>query len=241
MKLIIRADDVGYTDVCNIGAFETRGNGLVTAADVMLETPGAEDALRRLKDMPWISTGWHTHFWGSPLLAPARVPSLYDPRTGHFRTDIARAADVVYEEILARDYSQLDVEACLGNWRPLEEECRIGEAMFAGTKFPDLGVKAAKAKFIGREETRARLERFKSRWPEIRARLVAQLVPSETVERKLRAVGAPVAPEEIGSTVAATLADARKTVYMRDRYMSLDFLSLTGELDLFARRALGCA
>ena len=147
----------------------------------------------------------------------------------------------VYEEILARDYSQLDVEACLGNWRPLEEECRIGEAMFAGTKFPDLGVKAAKAKFVGREETRARLEGFKARWPEIRARLAAQLVPSETVERKLRAVGAPVAPEEIGSTVAATLADARKTVYMRDRYMSLDFLSLTGELDLFARRALGCA
>ena len=146
----------------------------------------------------------------------------------------------VYEEMLSRDYSSLDVDACLENWRPLDEECRIGESMFAGTKFPDLGVKAAKAKFIGREETRARLEGFKARWPEIRARLAAQLIPSAVVERKLRAIGAPATPEEIGSSAAATLADARKTVYMRDRYMSLDFLALTGELDLFARRALGC-
>jgi DNA polymerase-1 len=35
----------------------------------------------------------------------------------------------------------------------------------------------------------------------------------------------------------ASLADVRKTVYMRDRYMALDFLDLTGQLDAFARRA----
>ena len=144
----------------------------------------------------------------------------------------------VYEEILARDYSQLDVEACLGNWHPLEEEQRIGESMFAGTKFPEIGVAAATAKFIDREATRARLEDFKARWPEIRGRLAAQLVPSAEVERRLKVVGAPTTPEGIGSTVEATLADVRKTIYMRDRYMSLDFLSLTGELDDFARRAL---
>ena len=144
----------------------------------------------------------------------------------------------VYEEILARDYSQLDVEACLRNWHPLEEEKRIGESMFAGTKFPEIGVAAATAKFIDREATRARLEDFKARWPEIRGRLAAQLVPSAEVERRLKVVGAPTTPEGIGSTVEATLADVRKTIYMRDRYMSLDFLSLTGELDDFARRAL---
>ena len=140
----------------------------------------------------------------------------------------------VYEQILAFDYSSLDVEACLRNWKPLEEQERIGAAMFADTKFPDVGVKAARAKFVDREATRARLEDFKARWPQIRARLEAQMVPSAEIERRLKVVGAPTTPKGIGSTVAASLADVRKTVYMRDRYMALDFLDLTGQLDSFA-------
>ena len=143
----------------------------------------------------------------------------------------------VYEQIIGFDYSRLDVEACLKNWKPLEEQEKIGAAMFAGTKFPDIGVKAARAKFIGREATRARLEDFKARWPDIRARLVGQMVPAGEIERRLKVVGAPTTPEEIGSTVEASLKDVRKTVYMRDRYMSLDFLDLTGQLDDFAAKA----
>ena len=147
----------------------------------------------------------------------------------------------VYEQILAFDYSRLDVEKCLRNWRPLEEQEKEGSAAFAGTKFPEIGVKAVRAKFVDREATRARLESFKARWPQIRARLEGQLVPSAEMERRLRVVGAPTTPEEIGSTVEASLKDVRKTVYMRDRYMSLDFLDLTGQLDDFARRAFPAA
>ena len=143
----------------------------------------------------------------------------------------------VYEQMLAFDYSRLDVESCLKNWAPLDEQERTGAGVFAGTKFPDLGVKSVRAKFVDREATRARLESFKSRWPEIRARLAAQLAPAAEIERRLRVVGAPTTPEEIGSTVEASLADARKTIYMRDRYMALDFLALTGQLDEFARKA----
>ena len=145
----------------------------------------------------------------------------------------------VYEQILAYDYSKLDVEACLANWKPLEEQEKDGVAAFVGTKFADLGAKAVRAKFVDRETTRARLEKFKAEWPRIRARLEAQLVPSAEIERRLRVVGAPATPEEIGSTVEASLADAKKTIFMRDRYMALDFLTLTGQLDEFARKAFG--
>ena len=144
----------------------------------------------------------------------------------------------VYEQILAFDYSALDVERCLGNWKPLAEQEKIGAGVFAGTRFPDLGVKAVRAKFIDREATRARLEDFKARWPQVRARLEAQLIPAAEIERRLKVVGAPTTPEEIGSSAAATLVDARKTIYMRDRYMALDFLDLTGQLDSFAANAL---
>ena len=143
----------------------------------------------------------------------------------------------VYEQMLAFDYSGLDVESCLANWKPLEEQEKIGEAMFAGTKFPEIGIKAVRAKFVDRETTRARLESFKARWPHIKARLEAQLIPSAEMERRLKVVGAPTTPEGIGSTVEASLKDARKTIFMRDRYMALDFLALTGQLDDFAARA----
>ena len=143
----------------------------------------------------------------------------------------------VYELILAFDYSKLDVESCLVNWKPLEEQERIGAATFAGTKFPEIGVKAARAKFVDLETTKARLESFKARWPQIKARLAAQLLPAAEIERRLKVVGAPTTPEEIGSTVEASLKDVRKTIFMRDRYMALDFLALTGQLDDFAKKA----
>ena len=107
-KMIVRADDVGYTVVNNMGAFETMENGVVSAADVMLDCPGTVDALERLKSMPWISVGWHSHFWGSPLLPFDQVPSLVDPATGHFRTDLRMAQDVSFDECLAEMYAQME-------------------------------------------------------------------------------------------------------------------------------------
>ncbi len=108
-RIVVRADDVGYTLVNNIGAFETFKNGIATAADVMLDTPGTADALEKLRDMPWISVGWHTHFWGEPLLDRKLVPTLIDEKTGHFRKDIWRAEDLSYDELVAEMRVQLDM------------------------------------------------------------------------------------------------------------------------------------
>lgn len=144
----------------------------------------------------------------------------------------------VYELILDFDYSKLDVEKCLENWLPLEEAEKVGAEAFASTKFPSLGVTSVRAKFADRETTRKRLESFKARWSEIRERLANQLVPASEIKRRLEVVGAPTSPQAIGSNVEATLADVRKTIFMRDRYMALDFLALTGQLDDFAAKAL---
>ena len=92
-KMIVRADDIGHSKVCNIGTFEAIENGVVTSADVMLDSPGTEDALERLKAYPWLSVGWHMHMWGAPVLDPKRVPSLIEKGgqfDGRFRTDLAK-------------------------------------------------------------------------------------------------------------------------------------------------------
>ncbi len=109
-KMIIRADDVGFTEVCNLGAFEAIQKGVVTAADVMLDCPGTEDALRRLKEFPWISVGWHMHMWGTPVSAPASVPTLIEqegPFQGRFRTDVRTAKDVSEAEAVLELRAQL--------------------------------------------------------------------------------------------------------------------------------------
>ena len=117
------------------------------------------------------------------------------------------------------------------------EEDRHGIVLAKSELAKKAGVKTVQAKYVDGETVRRRLESFKRRWHEIKARLEAQLVPSYEIERSLRVVGAPVSPEEIGSTVEASLADVHKTVFMRDRYMALDFLLLTGQLDDFAKRS----
>lgn len=112
MKLIVRADDFGYTKAYNDGTIEAIDNGIVTSVDIMLDTPGTMDALIRIKDYPWISIGWHAHFWGRPVLDPSEVPSMVD-ETGKFkfRKDQKLKATCLFEEVLKESRAQM--ELCL--------------------------------------------------------------------------------------------------------------------------------
>ena len=95
MKLIMRADDVGYTEFANIGTFKAIDEGVITTADVMLDCPGTVDALEKLKQRPWISVGWHTHFWGKPVLPVNEVPSIVD-ENGFFKWTVKNVKDVPF-------------------------------------------------------------------------------------------------------------------------------------------------
>ncbi|MBR0137141.1 MAG: ChbG/HpnK family deacetylase [Erysipelotrichaceae bacterium] len=77
-RLIIRADDVGYTLAFDLGAFKAIDEGIVTSADVMFDSPHTEEALMWLKERPWISVGWHRHLWESPVLPAGEVPHMVD-------------------------------------------------------------------------------------------------------------------------------------------------------------------
>jgi predicted glycoside hydrolase/deacetylase ChbG (UPF0249 family) len=102
-RMIVRVDDVGMSKVCNEGTFEAIRHGIPSSADVRLDSPGTEDALERLRAMPWITVGWHTHMWGAPVLPAREVPSLVEHGgefDGRFRTDLAKSPDVVHDEAL---------------------------------------------------------------------------------------------------------------------------------------------
>ncbi len=109
MKLIVRADDVGYTKVHNDGTFATIENGITTACDLMLDCPGLEDACERLKNYPWISIGCHTHLWGRPVLDETKVKSMID-ENGRFKwrkqKDLIQEVD--FDEAVAECTAQIE-------------------------------------------------------------------------------------------------------------------------------------
>lgn len=100
MKMIMRIDDVGYTHVHNLASFDAIDKGIATSADLMLDTPGTVEAMEFLRERPWISVGWHMHFWGSPVLPAEEVTTLLR-ENGHFRKDITSAEDVSEVEAYA--------------------------------------------------------------------------------------------------------------------------------------------
>lgn len=86
MKVVFRADDIGYSDFSNIGAFRAIDEGVVTHAEIMPDTPGAIGAMEFMRDRPWVSVNWHAHFWGEPVAGAENVPSLLG-KNGRFKTN----------------------------------------------------------------------------------------------------------------------------------------------------------
>lgn len=111
MRVVFRADDVGYTDVSNLGAFKCIDEGVVSLVELMPDTPGAIKAMEFLRERPWVSVNWHAHFWGNPVAGAENVPSLV-AENGRFKTDpkIHRAitTDWVYEEVVTECRAQIE-------------------------------------------------------------------------------------------------------------------------------------
>ncbi|MBQ1827127.1 MAG: ChbG/HpnK family deacetylase [Erysipelotrichaceae bacterium] len=113
MKIVFRADDVGYTHVHNLGTLEAIENGVVSDCECMFDWPDVVEMLQYLSDKPWISVGWHPHMWGHPVLDPSEVPSLVTP-DGNFKWKRIDQCEhpvegVVYEEMVKEFRAQMEL------------------------------------------------------------------------------------------------------------------------------------
>ena len=98
-KLVYRCDDIGYTEAFDMGAFKALTEGIGTSADVMLDSQHTIEALKWLKERPWISVGWHRHLWGWPVAGAENVPSMVNEE-GKFKWRVDRKLQqtVTYED-----------------------------------------------------------------------------------------------------------------------------------------------
>lgn len=100
IKLIVNADDFGYSRGINHGIIDAHQNGIVNSTTMMMNMPGVSHAVELAKQNPKLKVGIHLVLTcGKPLLSD--VPSLVD-KNGDFK----RLADFIND----RDLSLLDLE-----------------------------------------------------------------------------------------------------------------------------------
>ena len=144
-----------------------------------------------------------------------------------------------YRELLNTNMEALDVEACVKAWPDLAEQEAEALKMFEGTDFPTLGATEVKAKYTDRDGLRQELTTFKEKWPETRQRLEKQIISVEETMRRLRLVGAPTVPEDIGLSRQSMRDNVLLAQKIRRRYTILDQALRMGKLDEWTATLFG--
>jgi predicted glycoside hydrolase/deacetylase ChbG (UPF0249 family) len=110
-KLIIRADDLGFTEAVNYGILKTIKDGVVTAAGMMPNMPAAGHGFELIKKFDHISLGQHTNIViGKPCADPSDIPSLLGSDGNFITSKVYRASNsdlIVIEEAVIEIEAQL--------------------------------------------------------------------------------------------------------------------------------------
>jgi len=149
----------------------------------------------------------------------------------------------LYEKILATPVEKLDVEACCKAWPDPEQSDEQALKIFEGTDFPEIGLQETRAKYISREALADQLNLLITKWPGIKQRLKKQLVPYQEAKQRLKLVGAPTEPEEIGISKARLRETFIRSQYLRRRFTVLDLAVRTNLFskwldELFGKRGV---
>ncbi len=158
-----------------------------------------------------------------------------------FKVGIGTLATTAFLEfLLEEDMENLDVEACVAAWKPWDETEKDIRAVFNNEpEFVARGLVETKGKYVDSEGLRSQLEALKAAWSELSGKIRGQIIPFADVRDRLKAVGAPYEPEQIGVTREHFLVSFRKLPYMRSRYSVIDVAFRCGWMDKWLDRLFG--
>src|SRR5438132_298843 len=167
------------------------------------------------------------HLWEMQALAHGHEPVPHGFKVGVG----TQASAALYERVLARDLSRLDIDALCRAWPSREEVRREVEQAHSIPMLAENAVEESLAKYIPPDQLRQRLMLLQERWPIIREHLEHQLTTAEHIRELLRAAGRPTAPTEIGVSVAQLRESYTLARTIRSRYTVLDLVNEVGILD----------
>lgn len=111
-RLVVTADDFGLSREVNEAVEIAHRDGILTAASLMVGTPGFQDAVACARTMPNLRVGLHLALVDAPpMLPPSALPDLVDPTTGQFRLDMAASGSAMFFRPSARRQLAAEVEA----------------------------------------------------------------------------------------------------------------------------------
>ena len=111
IQMILRADDIGYSEAVNYGIEKTVKEGLIRTAGLMVNMPATVHGLK-LMEGTGICLGQHTNLCiGKPCADPAKIPSLLDENGNLKSSKIYRAAFAEEREFTVLDEMVIEIEA----------------------------------------------------------------------------------------------------------------------------------
>ena len=150
------------------------------------------------------------------------------------------ASTASLELLLAAPIESLDIDACVAKWKSWEETEKEILRIFDGKPgFIDRALTETKNKYVDKEGLRRELTAFKAAWPELKERIRKQIIPFEEVRRRLKLVGAPYEPEQLGVSRARFRDTFAKSPYMRSRFSNIDIAYRCGFMDEWLERLFG--
>ena len=110
-RLLLRADDLGYSDGVNCGIAAAVQAGLIRSVGVMTNMPLAESGLARLQ-IKDLCLGQHTNICtGRPLSDSSLISSIVDDDGNFKRSSAYRAAARAGEDFVVLDEVIIEIEA----------------------------------------------------------------------------------------------------------------------------------
>ncbi|MGI8649413.1 MAG: sn-glycerol-1-phosphate dehydrogenase [Rubrobacter sp.] len=169
-----------------------------------------------------------SHLWEGEGLGRDRTP----PLSHGFKVGVGSVAiAALYERVLERDLSQLDVDAALEKWPSWKEVEAHVRSVHTIDELETAAVKQSGDKYVEKDALRERIELLKRVWPELSGKLQEHLLSARELRDMLERAGCPVTPEEIGLSREEFQATYRRAQTIRSRYTILDLANEAGILD----------
>lgn len=110
MKLIIRADDFGFSEAVNCGELAALKTGLVKSIGLMVNMPAANQAVQIANCFPEVALGLHANLViGKPVADLDKVHSLVQ-KTGNFISSREYRKELETEKEVFKDKQALEIE-----------------------------------------------------------------------------------------------------------------------------------
>lgn len=137
MKLVVNADDFGFTRGVNLGVLEAFREGIVTSTSMMVNGPGFEHGVQLMREHKWLKVGLHLVLTaGSPI--SKGLKTIVNEK-GDFEKDFHRIENGDEEEIRKEYKAQIDKFLNTG-FKPTHKDFHHG----ATKKGLDIAVELAK-------------------------------------------------------------------------------------------------